>query len=491
MVPMRRRILTPLAVLLLVLAVGAPAAPARTTGSDLGQALGRRLDRAKLRDGRYGVAVLTRHVAPKVVFGRGHTRDLRPASVAKVLTAATALDLLGPAHEFTTTVTARGELTADGILRGDLVVHGTGDPNLSGRFYDGRPTYVLERFAKEVRKAGIRRVTGALVLDDGPFGRSYFHPSWSERDRGRWYGAPVAGLAFNDGCADIVVKGAACTGGRATVVSPSTVGDWRLENKVKTVASGNPTVGGLWIRGNSTLRVQGTIAKGSEYPFSHPVPNPLRFFGGAFLQALDSSGVRVEGGTRAATDASDRRPGSMLLAGHRSPLGPTLRVMNRRSQNFYASLLFKATGATHEGWGTWTSGEHAVTEMLRRRGIDPEGETHIVDGSGLSGENRTTAATVVRLLHSFDQDLLRGPILYDSLAVPGQEGTMRRRLKSGDLPDRLHAKTGTLGRSGVHALAGYVDGKDGHPGYVFAILLDGVPGGRSLIDDLVREIAKR
>lgn len=414
-----------------------------------------------------------------------------PASTAKVLTAAAALDLLSPCHVFTTTVTARGRLDEGGTLHGDLVVHGTGDPNLSGRFHDDRPLYLLEGFALAVKKAGIRRIRGALVLDDGPIDRVYVHPSWSEGDRNRWYGAPVAGLAFNDSCADIVVKGAARSGSSASVVSPSTVGDWGLENRVKTVPKGRPKVGGIWVKGRSALRVHGTIAKNASYGFPHPVPDPLRFFAGAFLKTLEREGVVVEQAPRPARNEADRRPGALKVAQHGSPLGTTLEVMNQRSQNFYASLVFKVTGAGLTGTGSWESGQHAVAEMLRRRGLDPDKKTRIVDGSGLSTENRTTAATLARLLHAFDRDLLRGPVLYTSLARPGEAGTLRRQLKSHGLPERLHAKTGTLGHRGVHALAGYLDGKDGRPGYTFAILVNGVGSGRGLIKDLVIEMARR
>jgi D-alanyl-D-alanine carboxypeptidase/D-alanyl-D-alanine-endopeptidase (penicillin-binding protein 4) len=457
----------------------------------LARALASHLDRAGLPRNKVGVAVLTRGARPAVVFVRDHNRSLIPASTAKVFTAAAVLDHLGPAHVFTTSITARGDVGPDGTLHGDLVVHGTGDPNLSGRFHDGNPRAILDAFARSVREAGIARVEGALVLDDGPFDRDVVHPSWSDSDRRRWYGAPVGGLAFNDACCDLVVRGGARPGQPAAVTVPSTLGPWRLDNRVTTIARGDPMVGALWVQSGRTLRVQGKIAAGGSYTFSHPVADPLRFFGGAFLHSLEAAGVSVGEGMRPARDAADRRPGRLRVARHGSGMAETLQVMNRRSQNFYASLLFKAAGAAWGGGGSWESGESAVEEMLARRGLTDDGSTRIVDGSGLSLENRTTAATLARLLLSFDSDLMAGPLLYDSLAVPGQEGTLHKRLRTHGLEERLHAKTGTLGRSGVHALAGYVDGREGEPGFVFAILLNTSKGGRSLIDALVEEIARR
>jgi D-alanyl-D-alanine carboxypeptidase len=113
-----------------------------------------------------------------------------------------------------------------------------------------------------------------------------------------------------------------------------------------------------------------------------------------------------------------------------------------------------------------------------------------VDGSGLSIENRTTAATVALLLADFDRDTLRGPLMRDSLAVPGEEGTLDDRYATADLKARLRAKSGTLAKSGVHALAGYLDGKDGAPGYAFAVLVHSGEG-RALIDQVVAELARQ
>ena len=258
---------------------------------------------------------------------------------------------------------------------------------------------------------------------------------------------------------------------------------------MSTIATGRTTVGATWVSGPA-LRVAGEIPAGRTYTFSHPVPDPLAFFGSAFLSRLAHAGVAVRGGSRPARDEADRRPGGTLVVRHRSSMDATLEVMNHRSQNFYAAMLFKAAGAALEGRGTWESGERAVREVLRRRGLDPDGATHIVDGAGLSLDDRTTAATVARLLVSMDHDLLRGPVLVSSLAVPGEDGTLRNRLRTGDLPRRLHAKTGTLSRHGVHALAGYLDGRPGENGYAFAILIDTPKAGRALIDELVLEMAR-
>ena len=134
-----------------------------------------------------------------------------------------------------------------------------------------------------------------------------------------------------------------------------------------------------------------------------------------------------------------------------------------------------------------------LCEMLRRRGVPlPEAVT-LVDGSGLAVENRASAGAVALTLWKLERDLLRGPLLHDSLAAPGEDGTLDDRLVTRFTKGRLRAKTGTLGQSGVHSLAGVLEPAPGRPGACFAILVNrGRWNGnaRELIDDLVEILAQ-
>lgn len=487
----------PLRLLLPALLVALPlpggvGALAREAGSATHTALAarieRRLAKAGLQAGRYGVVVLTRGRALRVAFARGADRPLVPASAAKLLTAAAALDLLGPSHRFVTRLTARGRVDGKGTLAGDLVLHGAADPNLSGRFFDGDPMHVPDRFAGDVARAGIRRVDGALVLDEGLLDRAYVHPDWSASDKQNAYGAPAGGLSFNDGCIDVELRGGAA-GQPARVHLPATAGPWRVRNDVKTVAGAKALTGGEWIGDGRVLRLAGRLAPGARASFRVPVPDPTAFLGGALLHALRRRGIEVRGGQRRARDDADRMPGDPL-AEHESELPPTLGVLNGQSQNVYASLLFKLCGAAFTGRGTWEAGGRAVRAMLERRHVADAGTTDMRDGSGLSPRNRVTAGVLANVLASFDRDILRGPVLIESLAVSGRSGTLRRRLRERGAAGRVHAKTGTLNDTRVRALAGYVDGRGRHPGYVFAILLNGRGASSAVIDDIVRELLR-
>jgi D-alanyl-D-alanine carboxypeptidase/D-alanyl-D-alanine-endopeptidase (penicillin-binding protein 4) len=437
-------------------------------------------------DGTYGVCVIDLATG-QPVCERGAGLPLVPASVAKVATAAAALDLLGPGWTYSTTLTAVGTLdAATGVLAGSLVLHGSGDPNLSKRGNETEALYPLSRLARAAAAAGIRRTTGPLVLDDGPFDREVVHPGWSRSDLAAWYGAPVAGLAFNDACVTVRVRGGAEEGASASVVAPHTSGGWTLVNAVLTADVRRPDVGGLFLSDPRRLRVTGEVAPRCETEFDVPVPDPIAHAGGAMVEALRREGVTVAG-HRPAGGPADRVRGRPLGAVENELL-PTLRTMNRRSQNLYASLVFKACGAAREGTGSWASGERAVAETFARRGVAGP-PPKVIDGSGLARDNRLAAGALARLLASFDGDVLRGAMLRDSLAAPGGDGTLHARLDTAAARERVRAKTGTL--RGVHALAGYVDGRGAAPGHAFAILLNRNPADGSavdLIDDVVREI---
>jgi len=460
---------------------------ATATRGTLAERLAARIKRAGLSSSKYGIVVLTRGGRPRVVYAHEATRALIPASAAKVLTSAAALDLLGPSHVFRTRLTARGIL-AGGTLDGDLVLHGVADPNLSGRGFHGDAMHVPDAFAAAVERVGIRKVTGALVLDEGVLDDEYTHPDWSAGDKRRWYGAPVGGLSFNDNCIDVELA-APKSGGKASLHLPATAGAWQVRNDVKTRSGARNGAGGRWIEGGSVLQLHGRLRPGGRTSFHVPVNDPARFLGGAVLHALKKHGVRVAGGQRKARDGHDRLPGR-LVTEHESELPPTLVVLNQRSQNFYAGMLFKLCGAAVEGRGSWDSGSRAVRAMLERRHISDQGRTLMRDGSGLSPQNRVSAGVLASVLRSFDEDILRGPLLLESLPTSGKSGTLRKRLTERGMKGRVHAKTGTLNEHRTRALAGYVDGKGGKSGYVFAILLNGSGASHALIDDLVREIAR-
>lgn len=461
---------------------------AREGSPALASAIRKRLQKAGIRAKGTSILVVRRGRDPQIRTTEGHGQALIPASVAKVMTAATALDLLGPGYVFRTRVTARGDLR-DGVLEGDLVVHGVGDPHgLSGAGRD--PTAALKALARQVRAAGVRQVRGSLVIDDLGFDRAFTHDAWTDEDKRRTYGAGVAAFAYHEGVFEIVATGSSASGRRAELRFPGTPGVFQVVNKTATRSSGRNVVGASFSNDGLQIHLTGSLKPRKRATARIPVPDPAIFAGGAFLHVLADSGVAVPNGLRRARDEGDAHPGREV-ASIETPIAPVLEHMNVESDNFYASMVFKACGMRLTGEGSWASGSRAVRSMLIGRGIEP-GETLIVDGSGLSTTNRISAGVLVQVLLAFDEDPLRGPVLERTLPVSGVSGTLSRRLRERGVKGLVRAKTGTLNDVRVRALAGYVgSARASRDGHIFAILLNGRGASRVVVDDIVREIARR
>lgn len=484
-------LLAPLLAGLLLLGPGAPSQVLARQGTvGLGDAVRARLRKAAVPDRGVGIVWAARGHDSRWLQEEGADRALIPASAAKVFTAAAALDLLGPGAQLLTTLEARGTIEG-GVLRGDLVVHGGGDPSLGDEPFHASPLDVPDRFAAQVAAVGIRRVTGAVVVDDLLFDDETRHPTWTAEDRQYAYGAGIAALTLRRGCCHVIATGGSRVGAPAELAASTGWAGAQVDNQVRTSDGGRPAIGARF--DGNRLVLTGEVPRGQKGAIDVPVPEPALLFAHGLAERLRARGVTVDGAPRRARSAEDAASGRPVAV-HAAPLAPILEHMLVESENVYAATLFKLAGAVCTGRGSWASGELAVTRMLARRGVerpDPGGAfpTRILDGSGLSTSNRTTAHALVDLLLSFDRDLVRGPLLRRALPTSASEGTMRKRLRDGTWAGRVHAKTGTLNDVRVRALAGYVDAENGQGGRVFAILLNGGVATHGVIDDVVRLLA--
>lgn len=429
---------------------------------DVGEEVQRALERSGISRDGLGLAVGRAGEPPLLAVGWEEPRI--PASNQKILTAAAALRRLGREFRFETRV-ARG-------ARGELVVVGDGDPNLSGRWFDGDPTRVLRLMAADVKARGIDRV-GDLVLDASRFDGEMVHPDWPADQLDRWYCAPVAALVYNDSCWDITVRPGGRAGDPARVeVQPALLRPSVL-NRCETAGEGEQHLVHLARAAEADLAVHGRILLSSSGITGNvAVRDPVLFFGRAFRAALEAEGVAVEGALRVG-----RVEGAKDLLVYRSGLDRTLEVMLRNSQNLYAECLFKRAGD-----GTFRGGGEAVAAALREMGVPTEGLV-ASDGSGLARTNRVSARTLYGVLQALRDE----PHFVQALPAGG-EGTLRRRYAH--LGARLRAKTGYI--RGVSALSGYVTGGSGTR-YVFTVLANGrsTARARRLQDLLVEALGNR
>ena len=440
--------------------------------------------------GRVGVCV-TLMPSGKVLYARRADELFIPASNEKIVTTASALFHLGPDYEFETLFWADGPVEG-GVLKGNLVVQGSGDPNISGRFQKGDVSFLPRAWARILLKRGIRIITGDLVLDDTLFDRQFTHPSWPADQLGRWYAAPVASLAFNDSCLNVTIS--ATAPGQPVRVTPApdtsfvTIVNRAVTTASRQTASRQPIVI-TRAPGSSEVSIRGTWYKGrGDETFFVSIENPSMFFGTVLADEMKRAGLTLNGAVRLAKSrppqvtARDRR----VQIIHASRLVDAVDVCNKNSQNFYAEMLFKRAGAKCFGTGTFENGAKAADVFLAQAGIAP-GACTVSDGSGLSRDNRFTPRQLASVLgwaynSKFAEDYV------DSFGLSGIDRTMRKRLTDPAYRGKIAAKTGTL--DGVAALSGYAFNRGGQV-LVFSILANDTRGNwnaRAIMDDVCKAL---
>ncbi|MCS5627189.1 MAG: D-alanyl-D-alanine carboxypeptidase/D-alanyl-D-alanine-endopeptidase [Planctomycetes bacterium] len=468
--------------------VPAPATPAKT----LEELLKEQVQRSGARQSLVGVAVLGNTGRALALLNAD--RPLKPASNMKILTTVTGLELLGADHQYSTRIIARGEL-AKGKISGDVIVRGTGDPNISGRFHDGDPLFLFRQWAKKLKQAGLNEISGNLVADDSYFDQVRFLPGWNPKDRAKWYSAQVSPLSLNDNCIEIrVVPGSV---GKSARVELSPASSFVTSSGAPSTVSGKKVtvIASRSIEGNKIVMKGRIGSSAGAWAGSLAIDDPALFFVHTLAAVLKKEGIKLGGdivrmgaadvpggGSDAARTVST---GERILVEHNSRLKDDIPVINKKSQNLHAELLLKATGRKIAGEGSVAGGGRAVSKAFAGFGVKTKGLV-VADGSGLSHDNRVTARQIVSLLHGVrSKDYYK--VFKESLPVAGIDGTLKKRFASRKtLVGKVFAKTGYI--SGVSALSGYV--QKGKTVWSFSILCNSFPAkslsrAKKLQEDIV------
>jgi D-alanyl-D-alanine carboxypeptidase/D-alanyl-D-alanine-endopeptidase (penicillin-binding protein 4) len=431
--------------------------------ADVAAAAARLCADPRLADARVGIDV--RDLATgEVLASVDADKGFLPASSAKLITAAVALLALGPDFRFTTRLVARGEL-AGGVLRGDLVLVGAGDPSLGGRHEVDGPLSTLRRAADEALRRGLRSVTGAVLGDDDCFADEGPGDGWSADDEGKAYAAEVSGLCFAENVVRLVLRPTSAGELAALEEQPSVPG-LRVRNEVRCARTAT-AVAAARTRGPDAIVLGGVLGlEGAALPTAVAVPHATAWAAAAMREALLQAGVAVAGpAADRDAHAAPLAPESATLAEVRSPpLDQLLSVLLADSQNLYGEQLLRAAAA---GAAMPAAAANAKA-MLARLGVDPGGLA-LADGSGLSRYNLVRPSHLAALLAGMWRSAQR-PAFLAALPAAG-EGTLRERFSSSPFAKRIRAKTGSMRH--VVALSGYALRADqAAPPLAFAVLVN-------------------
>ena len=438
---------------------------------------------SRVRNGTWGVVVLSL-TRKDTLYTVNPDEPLQPASNMKLFTTALALDQFGADHQFSTDVLRDGTLGPDGVLRGNLIIRGDGDPALSKRFITGTGG-AMDALAQLVANAGVKRVTGTLIADASAFDTQRIPEGWLARNLQSGYAARISALSLNENLVIVRVKPGNGKTGATVTLDPATT--LPVASTVRTVAgkgariSAHTTAAGI-------IEVKGTIgARAGERAYQLVVEDPTAFCAGAFRRALQARGISVDGSTTsfAATPSS-----AVKVVGLQSPsIGQMLDVMNGESINHYAELLFRDAGrnASPNSVGSVESANKLLQSFMTTKVGAAPNAVFAADGSGLSVLDKITPRALVQLL-SYANSAPWKDAFHTSLPIAGQSELLRHRMRATPAQGNLHAKTGTT--NSVISLGGYVTAKNGEM-LAFAFIYNGVDrwNAKSTIDAMGATLA--
>jgi D-alanyl-D-alanine carboxypeptidase/D-alanyl-D-alanine-endopeptidase (penicillin-binding protein 4) len=444
------------------------------------------LKRPGVRSAYWGIEVVD-PASNRVLLSVNPDKPFQPASVLKVVTTAAAIEKLGPDFRFRTGVYTDGTLRPDGVLEGDLILVGRGDPNLIDPVGDLLEKPTLRELAESLQAAGLRRVGGRVVGDDSYFDYAMYGRGWTARDLRTVSGAPVGALCISDNVFTLHARATKLNHLIAVSLDPP-ASYFHIRNLGLTGrAQSRRTIAARLIPGTHTITVSGILPAGQSHFQTIVIDRPAEVTASIFKDELKRLGIEVAGKTGVLHDGDmprEMKRGWTLLAEHRSPpLIRALEIINKRSQNLHAEMLLRTLGAEFGAVGSDEAGIEVVKQFLVEAGIETD-RVRLNDGCGLSRDNILTPHFQTSLL-TFLWNRPYFNLFVNTLAVSGTDGTLKNRMNAETVRGAVHAKTGSL--AGVTALSGYMTTRSGR-NLVFTIFANNVSYAMTRVKKTIDEI---
>lgn len=381
-----------------------------------------------------------------------------PASTIKLLTTLVGLDVLGPAYRWKTDVYTRGEMYGD-LLHGDLILKGYGDPFLV--------TERVWKMLRDIQHAGVRNITGDLLLDDSWFDIGDYDPGAFDNQPLRAYNVAPNALLMNFNVVRYRFEPSE-DGKSVNVRLEPPLDNLNVENRLRSVKGS--------CRGFQRGITVTVDESGDEVMFSGRFPNGCKryamdrtalshnkFSYGLFRSLWRESGGTFDGEWQNAPVPDDA---TMLLSFASLPLGEMIARVNKHSNNVMArQLLYTLSAEANGAPGTEEGGKVVVDKWLHDHGLQ-SGSIALANGAGLSRETRISAKELNAMLQfAWRQPYM--PEFLSSMSLSGLDGTLRKRFRRTPLVGKAHLKTGSLDH--VTAIAGYLQSRSGRRFSVVAL----------------------
>ncbi len=397
----------------------------------------------------------------KVVSEYNSHTFVMPASTLKAVTTSAALGILGKFYRYETKIYASGKYSAaTGILNGDIIIKGCGDPTLNSELYKTKKdtSEVTDKWADVLKQKGFKQINGKIIGDATTYERQ-IPSNWIWGDISNYFGAAPCGLSFNDNLYNIVFS----TGDQGTKAKIIDVYPkykfLALEHDDDVIASGKDddayVTGDPF--GNKKL-VKGTVPPNrKEIEVKAVLPDPALLCAEFMQNSLNKAGLKTRD-TAALSIYDPQDPilnnrRSLIYTSYSSSLEKIVYYTNLTSNNLFCETILKTLGD-----GSNYNGIDKVKEYWKSKGLDVS-ELYMVDGNGLSRANTVTTSFEANLLQKIYNDSTIFKSFYNSLPVAGLSGSMRN-VGAGTFLDRnMRAKTGYINRA--RGYCGYVKTRSG------------------------------
>lgn len=392
----------------------------------------------------------------EVIGEYNSTQLLTPASTLKIVTTAAALDLLGPNYHYDTQIYYVGDFDkTTGVLQGDLLIIGSGDPTLQSDNFNRDNSRVTDKWAKALKAKGLKEIKGNIIGDASYFERK-IPSNWIWEDISNYFGAVPCGLSYNDNKFKVIYN----TKEPGSLAALSSYSPAYLTNSMTlnsdVVAKGSDDQAYAYGDPFSfSKEIHGTLpAYKTNYVIELALPDPALLCAENLYTSLTQSGITcVPGAARSNYKKMEITSRKLIHTSSSPTLDRIVYFTNITSNNHYCETLLKTIGK-----GKSDAGLKAVKKYWLQRGLDSN-EIYMEDASGLSRINAITARYQTHLLCKVFRDSTHYKYFNASLPVAGKQGSMSSIGKGKFIEGNMRAKTGYLTRA--RAYCGYVKTRSG------------------------------
>lgn len=437
-----------------------------------------------LRHASVGVQV-TDLKTGKTVASHDSQKSLTPASITKIITTATALELLGGDYRYSTHVA----LDEDNPER--ILVIGSGDPTLGSEAFGNNAYDFFEKSAEALKKALDPEKIFSIYVVDNLFGYNGISPEWTWIDMGNYYAAGAYGISVFDNSYKLVFN---------TMNRLSAPEILRTEPEIKgltfvneltlnTSGSDNGYIYGTPFSYDRSVR--GNIPAGrSEFSIKGDIPDPGMLLGETLANYLRNAGINISKVETAHMDyiSKNKTPckvGKIIHAQASPPLKDIVREVNVKSNNHFAEHLIRTIGRSQNGDAyndALQGGIDFIHKFWTQEGVSTTSLT-LYDGSGLAPQNAFCAAMLTDILYVMYNNSKESKQFIASLPIAGKEGTLAYFMKNTKYEGKIIAKSGSIG--GVHCYSGYL--LDGEKQYAFTVMVNKFNGTRPQVRSAIEK----